>query len=304
MIKIIAILALIVMGVIMVAVHFRSPEGIQANLSNLWSHPGPSGSGFFPNGFQGFLGGFQLAIFSFLGIELVGTTAAEATEPEVVLPKAINSIPVRILLFYILALGAIMSVTPWNQVDPDMSPFVNLFSLVGLVAAASVVNFVVISSAASSCNSGVYSTSRMLYSLANQGHAPAWTRSLSKRLVPRNSLLVSCVLLLTSIPLMMLGGSIMDAFTLITSVSSVLFLFIWVMIVSGYVAFRRRRPEAFAASTFRLPGGYFSVGIIYLFIAAMLVVLALDKSTFHAMIASALWLGALGLVGYLRFQRH
>lgn len=96
----------------------------------------------------------------------------------------------------------------------------------------------------------------------------------------------------------------MDAFTLITSVSSVLFLFIWVMIVSGYVAFRRRRPEAFAASTFRLPGGYFSVGIIYLFIAAMLVVLALDKATFHAMIASALWLGALGLVGYLRFQRH
>ena len=304
MIKIIAILALIVMGVIMVAVHFRSPEGIQANLSNLWSHPGPSGLGFFPNGFQGFLGGFQLAIFSFLGIELVGTTAAEATEPEVVLPKAINSIPVRILLFYILALGAIMSVTPWDQVDPNMSPFVNLFSLVGLVAAASVVNFVVISSATSSCNSGVYSTSRMLYSLANQGHAPAWARSLSKRLVPRNSLLVSCVLLLTSIPLMMLGGSIMDAFTLITSVSSVLFLFIWVMIVSGYVAFRRRRPEAFAASTFRLPGGYFSVGIIYLFIAAMLVVLALDKATFHAMIASALWLGALGLVGYLRFQRH
>jgi putative transmembrane D-serine/D-alanine/glycine transporter len=234
----------------------------------------------------------------------VGTTAAEATEPEVVLPKAINSIPVRILLFYILALGAIMSVTPWDQVDPNMSPFVNLFSLVGLVAAASVVNFVVISSATSSCNSGVYSTSRMLYSLANQGHAPAWARSLSKRLVPRNSLLVSCVLLLTSIPLMMLGGSIMDAFTLITSVSSVLFLFIWVMIVSGYVAFRRRRPEAFAASTFRLPGGYFSVGIIYLFIAAMLVVLALDKATFHAMIASALWLGALGLVGYLRFQRH
>ncbi|MDK7160393.1 amino acid permease, partial [Pauljensenia sp. UMB3104] len=108
--------------------------GTTAAVSNLWSH-----GGVFPKGFIGFLGGFQIALFAFVGIELVGTTTAETADPEKTLPKAINSIPVRIMLFYVAALAAIMMVTPWDQVDPERSPFVTMFSMTGLAAAATIV---------------------------------------------------------------------------------------------------------------------------------------------------------------------
>lgn len=101
-----------------------------------------------------------------MGIELVGTTAAETKDPEKSLPRAINSIPIRIIMFYVFSLIVIMSVTPWSSVVPEKSPFVELFVLVGLPAAASVINFVVLTSAASSANSGVFSTNRMLFGTA------------------------------------------------------------------------------------------------------------------------------------------
>ncbi|WP_276740876.1 amino acid permease, partial [Actinomyces bouchesdurhonensis] len=107
LIKIIAIIALVVVGFGMVAMGTVDEEGTVAAVSNLWSH-----GGFLPNGFTGFLGGFQIALFAFIGIEMVGTTVAETDDPDTTLPKAVNSIPVRIMLFYVAALAAIMMVTP------------------------------------------------------------------------------------------------------------------------------------------------------------------------------------------------
>lgn len=299
MIKIIAIIALICCGAVMVIIGFTSPDGQRATITNLWSHPGVNGSGVFPNGFSGFLGGFQLAIFSFVGIELVGTTAAETKDPEKSLPKAINSIPLRVLLFYVLALAAIMSVTPWDSLDPESSPFVGLFSLVGLVFAASLVNLVVMTSAASSCNSGVYSTSRMMYAMALRSDAPKIFRKLSRRSVPLNALIVTCLFLLTSIALMAVGGTVMEAFTLVTSVASVLFMFVWVMIVASYVEFRRRLPKKHEESIFAMPGGYFSIAVISVFIVAMVFVLGLDPATLYAMLASLLWIAVIVAVSFL-----
>lgn len=167
LIKIIAICALIITGAGLVMWGFRSPSGHVASLSNLWND-----GGMFPMGIGGFFAGFQIAVFAFVGIELVGTTAAETADPQRNLPKAINSIPVRILIFYVLALIAIMAVTPWRQVVADKSPFVELFVLAGVPAAASLINFVVLTSATSSANSGIFSTSRMLYGLAEERNAP------------------------------------------------------------------------------------------------------------------------------------
>ena len=113
MIKIVAISALVALGVYMVATGFVSPAGRTASLANLWQD-----GGMFPHGLMGFFAGFQIAVFAFVGIELVGTTAAEARDPERTLPRAINSIPVRIVVFYVLALVAIMAVTPWRDVVP------------------------------------------------------------------------------------------------------------------------------------------------------------------------------------------
>ena len=248
LVKIIAIIALVVVGFGMVAMGTIDEEGTAAAVSNLWSH-----GGFFPNGFTGFLGGFQIALFAFIGIEMVGTTVAETDDPDTTLPKAVNSIPVRIMLFYVAALAAIMMVTPWDQVSPERSPFVTMFSLTGLGAAATIVNLVVLSSAASSANSGIYSTSRMLYGLARQEQAPRVFARLSKHHVPLNALFLSCVCLLTAIVIMATGGSISAAFTLVTSVSATLFMGVWVVIVVSYLVYLRKRPPPAQGVALQVP---------------------------------------------------
>lgn len=115
---------------------------------------------------------FQIAVYSFIGIELIGVTAGETKDPRNVIPKAINNVPIRILLFYVGGLLVIMSVIPWNKIDSNSSPFVTMFSLIGLPFAAGLVNFVVLTAAASATNSGIYSNSRILFGLAKQGLGP------------------------------------------------------------------------------------------------------------------------------------
>ncbi len=181
-------------------------------------------------------------MFAFVGIELVGTTAAETKDPEKSLPRAINSIPIRIIMFYVFALIVIMSVTPWSSVVPDKSPFVELFVLVGLPAAASVINFVVLTSAASSANSGVFSTSRMLFGTAQEGVAPKAFAKLSKRAVPAKGLTFSCICLLGGVVMLMVNPSVIGAFTMITTVSAILFMFVWTIILCSYTVYRKSVP--------------------------------------------------------------
>ena len=127
LLKIVAIVSLIVVGLVMIIGGFTAPNGATAGFDNLWND-----GGFFPTGPMGFVAGFQIAVFAFVGIELVGTTAAEAKDPEKNLPKAINSIPIRVLLFYVAALVVIMAVTPWREIEAGRSPFVAMFTLAGL----------------------------------------------------------------------------------------------------------------------------------------------------------------------------
>ena len=126
LIKVITIIALIVVGIVMVIFAMKTDYGT-ASVANIWSH-----GGFFPNGISGFLMAFQMAIFSFIGIELIGITAGETKNPYKTIPQAINNVPFRILIFYIGSLVVIMSVVPWNQLDPAESPYVKLFGLVGI----------------------------------------------------------------------------------------------------------------------------------------------------------------------------
>ncbi len=190
LIKILAIIALIGVGGYMIFSHFQAPEGAVASLSNVWSH-----GGMFPKGLDGFLAGFQIAVFAFVGVELVGTTAAETKDPHKNLPKAINAIPIRIILFYVLALLVVMAVTPWDSIRADKSPFVELFLNAGIVTSAIIMNLVVLSSVMSSMNSGVFSTSRMLFGLSKDGQAPAALGRLSKKAVPANGLFFPAFLL-------------------------------------------------------------------------------------------------------------
>ncbi|CAM3861939.1 D-serine/D-alanine/glycine transporter [Pseudomonas reidholzensis] len=284
LIKIVAILGLVVTGLYMVISGFESPSGRTADLANLWND-----GGMFPHGLMGFFAGFQIAVFAFVGIELVGTTAAEAKDPQRTLPRAINSIPIRIIVFYVLALIAIMAVTPWRDVVPGKSPFVELFVLAGLPAAASIINFVVLTSAASSANSGVFSTSRMLFGLAQEGDAPKAFEKLSRRAVPANGLLFSCTCLLLGAVLIYVIPDVVEAFTLVTTVSALLFMFVWTMILLSYLKYRVQRAALHQASSYKMPGGRFMCYVCLVFFAGILVLLALEDDTRKALIVTPLW---------------
>ncbi|WP_287811149.1 D-serine/D-alanine/glycine transporter, partial [Pseudomonas sp.] len=263
MIKLVAIALLVATGVYLVGTASPSPNGHVPSLANLWND-----DGLFPHGWMGFFAGFQISIFAFVGLELVGTTAAETRDPRHTLPRAINSIPVRIILFYVLALVTIMAVTPWREVVADKSPFVELFLIAGFPAAAACLNFVVLTSATSSANSGIFSTSRMLYGLAREGHAPRGLTRLSRAAVPARGLVLSCLCLLLGTVLIYLIPNLVTAFTLVTTLAAVLFMFVWSLILLAWLAYRRNRPERHAASAFRLPGGrWVCYGVLAFFAA-------------------------------------
>lgn len=300
-IKIVAIAALVIVGLAMVARGFVAPNGAVAQVSNLWND-----GGIFPTGFTGFVAGFQIAVFAFVGIELVGTTAAEAKDPEKTLPRAIRAIPIRVMLFYIGALVAIMMVTPWREMVPGQSPFVSMFALAGLGMAASVVNFVVLTSATSSANSGIYSTSRMVYGLAQEGDAPSLFGKLSRRHVPVNALLFSCMFLLSSLFLLFSGETVLAAFTLVTTISALLFMFVWAMILVSYIAYRRKRPHLHAASKFKMPGGVAMCWVVLGFFGFLIWALTQQADTLQALIVTPVWFIALGLAWLVvrRQPRH
>lgn len=299
LIKVIAIMALIVVGIWMVIRGTVNDAGTPASVSHLWDH-----GGLFPMGFTGFIAGFPLAIFAFSGIELVGTTVAETKNPEKTLPKAINSIPVRIMLFYVLSLAAIMMVTPWDEVNPGESPFVTMFAMSGLAAAATVVNFVVLTSAASSANSGIYSTSRMLWGLAIRKDAPQIFAVLSRRRVPRNALFLSCVFMLSAIVLMATGDSVMSAFTMVTSMAATLFMTTWCLISVAYLRYLKMHPERHAASSFKSPGGAIGAWIVLIFMGLMFVILSFESETRIGLIATVVWLVAITFVARRHTSRN
>ncbi|KMT21790.1 amino acid permease [Clostridium cylindrosporum] len=292
LIKVVAIVGLIIVGTFMIIKGFSTDAGA-SSFTNLWSH-----GGFFPNGISGFILSFQMVVFAFVGIELVGLTAGETEDPERVIPKAINNIPIRIIIFYIGALFVIMSIYPWNSINPDKSPFVQVFSAAGIVAAASIVNFVVLTSAASACNSAIFSTSRMVYSLAKEENAPKSMTKLTSHQVPSNALIFSAIVILISVILNYVMPK--GVFILITSISTFCFIFIWAIIVVSHLKYRKANPELAAKSKFKMPFYPISNYVILAFIAFVLVVLALSEETRVALFVTPVWFIMLSAIYKIR----
>ncbi|HAB73150.1 MAG TPA: D-serine/D-alanine/glycine transporter, partial [Pantoea sp.] len=189
---------------------------------------------------------------------------------------------------------------PWTQVLADRSPFVEMFVLIGLPAAASIVNFVVLTSAASSANSGIFSTSRMLYGLSQQGVAHRAFGRLSARAVPTAGLFFSCLCLLVGVALIYLIPDVMTVFTMVTTVSAILFMFVWTIILCSYLAYRKKYPERHAASGFKMPLGKFMCWVVMAFFAFVLVLLTLQEDTRQALMVTPLWFVMLTMGWLLR----
>ena len=301
LIKIVAILSLVLVGGYLIFSGFVNPNtGISASLSHLWAREG----GIFPNGISGFFSAFQIAVFAFLGIELVGTAAAETQDPYHNLPKAINRIPVRIIIFYVLSLTVIMTVTPWDMVNPKVSPFVNMFTMIGIPIAAGLINLVVLSSALSSGNSGMFSTGRMLYGLAKTHSAPNIFGKLNISGVPAPALLFSCILLFGGLILTYQDGDIMEVFTIVTTISSIGFIFVWAMILLAYIKYRKTRPQLHEQSIYKMPGGIKMAYACLAFLVFCLYLFSRDNDTLMGLIYTPVWFAFLGVIYLLKYRQQ
>ncbi|WP_256235882.1 amino acid permease [Bacillus sp. EB600] len=281
LIKIITILALIALGVILLIMGFKTDAGA-VSVKNLWTH-----GGLFPNGISGFLLSFQMVVFAFVGVELVGVSAAETSDPKKNIPSAINKIPLRVLFFYVGALFILLCINPWNQLNASTSPFVRTFSLVGIPIAAGIINFVVLTSAASACNSGLFSTSRILYNLGSHNEGPAKFAKLNKNNVPGNALVTSAIVLSMGALLSKLIPE--QAFGIVTTISAICFIWVWSIILISHIRYTKSRPDLRKTSTFKAPLTPFINYAILAFFVFILIVMGVAEATRTALLMTPLW---------------
>lgn len=277
MIKIIAILAMILTGVIMIIMHTKTSAGV-TSLSNLWQHGVVAHHG------HQLLSAFQMVFFAFLGIEFVGMTAAETKDPLKTIPKSINSIIMRILIFYVGALLAIMSIQPWTNYNADQSPFVQVFAGIGISAAAGIINFVVLTAAASSLNSSLFTTGRMLFSLSN---GKGYAGKLNRRYIPRNAINISTVLIALAAVVNVIFPS--NAFDLVTSVASAAFVVMYGVLVFAHLRYRQSDDFKNGAQHFKMPGAPFTDYLTMLFLAGIFLILLFTKSTMPTTVLAIIW---------------
>lgn len=257
--------------------------GHPVGISNLWTH-----GGWFPNGITGMVLALPVLVFSFGGIETIGMAAAEAAQPERTIPRAVNSVIWRILIFYIGSLFVIMAIYPWNELGTQGSPFVTTFAKLGIPQAAGLINFVVITAALSSFNSTTFSGSRMLHSLAIKGQAPAAMGQLSGSGVPVRGVLVTIFFLLLGVLLnYLVPGRI---FGMIMSILAFNTVWTWGTVLVAHWSFRRRQAEPLA---FRLRVWPASSVLALAFLAFVLVMLGYSADTRVALYVGVAWVALL-----------
>ncbi|WP_067689118.1 amino acid permease [Nocardia jejuensis] len=293
-IKVTAIVAMIVIGIGVLIFHFG--HATNPTVTNLWND-----GGVFPNGFGQALLALQIVVFAYVGVELVGVTAGEARDPKRTLRKAINTLPFRIGLFYIGALLVIMSVSSWRTFHSGRSPFVEVFEQIGIPGAAAIINFVLLTAALSSCNSGIYSTGRMLRSLAQRQEAPAGLGALSKQSVPAAGIALSAAVMVIGVGVNYFSPE--KAFGYVTSVSTIGIIFVWGIILLCHLIYRTRvRRGLLPASDYRLPGAPVTTVIALIFLALVVVLLFFTESGRTAIVVGLVW-GVLVCAGYPLLSR-
>ncbi|CAH0202033.1 MULTISPECIES: amino acid permease [Pseudomonas] len=285
LLKVGAIVAMILggFGIMLFGIH-SAGETQASGLSNLWAH-----GGFMPNGIGGLIASFAVVMFAFGGIEIIGITAGEAKDPQRVIPKAINAVPLRILLFYVLTLFVLMAIYPWPQIGSQGSPFVQIFSNLGIGSAATILNIVVISAAVSAINSDIFGAGRMMYGLAQQGQAPKGFAQLSKQGVPWMTVVVMGAALLGGVVLNYLIPE--NVFLLIASIATFATVWVWLMILFTQVAMRRSMTKAqIAELKFPVPFWPYAPAAAIVFMLFVFGVLGYFPDTQAALMVGAVWI--------------
>ncbi|MEK3550479.1 amino acid permease [Lactobacillus crispatus] len=273
MIKVVTIILMILLGFAVILFGFGN-GGHPVGFSNLWSH-----GGFFTGGLKGFFFSMAIIVGSYEGIELIGISAGEVSDPHKAIVKSVKSVLWRILIFYVGAIFVIVTIYPWNKLDSIGSPFVTTFAKVGITAAASVINFVVLTAALSGANSGIYSSSRMLYKLAHEGEAPKTFGHISKRIVPSHAIIgiTSGIFIgfMLNVLAQFLNKSLANVFVIVYSSSVLPGMVAWFVILLAELRFRRKNPHLMENHPFKLPlypySNYFALIMLVVIVVFMFI---------------------------------
>ena len=267
-IKVITIVTFILVGLGLI---FGVGPARAIGFSNLTSH-----GGFLPNGLKGVWLALSLTLTSYMGVEIIGVTAGEALQPEKTIPHAMRTVTLRLILFYVLSITVMLSMTPWDMMGSGItgSPFVLVFAKVGIPYAAKIMNVVVITAALSSANTNLYLTSRTLFSLSHDGYIPKGPGSLGRNGVPYIALMVSTAGMAAAILLAIFAPG--RAFLLLYGVAVAGMFFVWSIILLAHLSFRRSIGQTGVAQLpIRLPLSPYSQ------IAALIALAAIAISTYY-----------------------
>lgn len=285
MIKVVTIIFMILLGFMIIFFGFGN-GGHPTGFSNLWSH-----GGFFTGGWSGFFFSMSIIVGSYEGIELLGISAGEVANPQKAIVKSVKSVLFRILIFYVGAIFVIVTIYPWNELSSVGSPFVSTFAKVGITAAASIINFVVLTAALSGANSGIYSSSRMLFKLSHEGDAPKIFGRLSKRIVPDAAILGISGGILIGFIIDMISAtynhSTADMFVVVFSSSVLPGMIPWFVILLAELRFRRNNKDLMVDHPFKLPLYPFSNYFAFIMLIVIVIFMFINPDTRVSVIVGA-----------------
>ena len=232
-IKVFAIIAFIIIGFLMIFGVLGNPPS--QGMSNFTS------GGLFPNGIGGVVAVINIAIYSFVGTELLGIAAGESENPENSIPKAVKTVFWRIVIFYVLSIFILASILPWNDASVLVSPFTRVFNYAGIPYADSLMNIVVLTAILSSANSSLYAASRMLFAMAREGKAPKAFGKTDRRGLPILAILVTALLGVLAVLLKFMGAG--QAYLVLVNIISLSIVFCWISIAVSHIGFRKWLKE-------------------------------------------------------------
>lgn len=294
-IKVIAIIALIVTGLFMIFKQTPTPLG-HASFSNITKD-----FNMFPKGVSSFISAFPMVFFAFQGIEFVSITIGEAKNPRRIIKKAINETLMRILLFYIGALIVIMGIIPWTSLTPQNSPFVQVFKLADIPAAAAIINFVVLTAAASALNSSIFSAGRHVYQLASETSKNNWLHKafakISKNGVPVAAILLTGAIILIT-PLMSLTSKATSVFTIVTGISSDMYIIVYILALVAHLKYRKSKD--FLEDGFKMPAYKITNPLTIIFFIAIFISLFFISEDITGAIGALIWTLLFGVIPFVR----
>ncbi len=300
LVKVVTIIFMIIAGILMICVGIGNnfhPIGI----SNLWTH------GFFTGGWKGFFFSLAIVVGSYQGMELIGVSAGETEDPQRTLMKAIRSMIGRILIFYIGAIFVILCIYPWDRLGQVGSPFVQTFAKIGIPIAAGLINFVVITAALSGSNSGIYSASRMLYTLADKKQLPRRFTILSRGGVPFYSVLAVSVGILLGIVLNVVVPLIYkqtaSIFVQVYSASILPGMIPWFVILVSQVKFRQVHQTQYADHPFKMPLSPYTNYLTLIFLVVVLGFMFINSETRTSIIIGALFIVIMGVIYFFKYGK-